>query len=494
MHTKNLTIVIFFLNIFVFGNSIKNLEKLAEGSESKIMIQPSAPANFSVNRTDDRWDSITFNWSPSVGATSYKIYWQRKTVGIVSPFSGNRFGYKLVSGTTITLTNIDLPTPMNYYLYVTAIDSSGESLPSNLILYDAPPATPTNLVVTPLSSTSIKLSWDKAVDSDEVIGYYIYAQNHPAAFVGVSTPTVTLTDLTPNSVHTFSVEAIDIYMNSSFTAFDNVFYCTPTNGLPAANSCITNISLGASSNETTYNGVFYTDYSQDFSVNDYYIYKNSSYNTIAVTVAPTDPSGKPDSNLNTNVYAYIDYNHDGVFSGSELISFGNLSVKSRSINVPLTFLSNPFQTPSASLTGNTEMRVIVQRNALAAPTPNPCLVTGQGEVENYLLYVGAGWNRGTSQVTKPTNKVMITLSGEKIENVSDDDLIQLYPNPLKGDLLNITNVENNTQYTIVNTLGQNVGSGIIENNTIKVEKLPIGTYFLQLEHNNEKITKQFIKQ
>ena len=72
--------------------------------------------------------------------------------------------------------------------------------------------------------------------------------------------------------------------------------------------------------------------------------------------------------------------------------------------------------------------------------------------------------------------------------------VSIYPNPVTNTILNVTLVPDNTAYKIVNVLGQNVSSGVIQNGNLLVGNLTKGVYILQLEYNNEKVVKQFIKQ
>jgi hypothetical protein len=65
---------------------------------------------------------------------------------------------------------------------------------------------------------------------------------------------------------------------------------------------------------------------------------------------------------------------------------------------------------------------------------------------------------------------------------------------LKGDLLNVTNIANNTPFRIVNLLGQEVANGKINNGTILVSNIAIGTYILEVTSEGQTVIKRFIKQ
>ena len=71
--------------------------------------------------------------------------------------------------------------------------------------------------------------------------------------------------------------------------------------------------------------------------------------------------------------------------------------------------------------------------------------------------------------------------------------IKMYPNPVKGDVLNITSADN-SNYRIINTLGQEIAKGKIENGIISVSSINKGVYLLEISSNGKSITKRFIKQ
>lgn len=482
---KKIIFILFIITSnLIFGKSIVSSR---ENTNS-----PMPPGNLYVDRTTDTWNSVKFYWNASqTTGVTYKIYYQRKIAG--SPLNFIQLGNVL----TVTLTAKQLKLPMNYNVYVVAVSAGVESTASNIILYDSPPDTPKNFIVTQLSSSSVKLSWDASPDSDDVYGYFVYDNEVIPYFVdGRTNSTLTLTGLVAGSTHSFAVEAMDSYMNSSFTAFDKLTYCKPT-GEESSGTYITNVSLGSSSHSTSYNKQPYNDHTQDFSVNDFEIYKNSTKNVMNVTIGAlnTATGSEGDCNCYTSVKAYIDYNHNGDFEESEGITFPTLTTKTRSINAPLTFVSNEFVTPSDAKTGNTTVRIILQTNNVLLYV-HPCAIRAVGEVEDYLMYIGAGWNRmAEPKTTKQSNKATITLSGSKtVEVQSIDDVIKIYPNPVLGDIINITAVEENTPYRIINMQGQEVGAGTVKNGIISVTKLSQGTYSVELVHKGQRIVKRFIKQ
>ena len=126
-------------------------------------------------------------------------------------------------------------------------------------------------------------------------------------------------------------------------------------------------------------------------------------------------------------------------------------------------------TISATASGTTRMRVSMKYNAI----PASCGAFTYGQVEDYT--------------------VNITSSGrETEENVFTAAEITLYPNPTNG-ILNINGLNNSSAFTIYNLLGQTVKKGKIENNTINVETLEQGHYIIEIQSNDQIVTKRFIK-
>jgi acid phosphatase len=77
--------------------------------------------------------------------------------------------------------------------------------------------------------------------------------------------------------------------------------------------------------------------------------------------------------------------------------------------------------------------------------------------------------------------------------------IEIFPNPVVGDFLNLfesqhLGFENNQSYTIVNSIGQKVTSGIIENDRISINTLKTGTYFVEINLGDKTIVEKFIKE
>ena len=72
--------------------------------------------------------------------------------------------------------------------------------------------------------------------------------------------------------------------------------------------------------------------------------------------------------------------------------------------------------------------------------------------------------------------------------------LKLYPNSIKGDLLNIANLEEAATYRVFNLMGQELAKGKIENNAVYVGSLKAGAYLIEITSGNATNTKRFIKE
>ncbi|WP_053082727.1 M43 family zinc metalloprotease [Chryseobacterium angstadtii] len=87
-------------------------------------------------------------------------------------------------------------------------------------------------------------------------------------------------------------------------------------------------------------------------------------------------------------------------------------------------------------------------------------------------------------------KVVGALSTNEVSK--DKNTAGVYPNPV-SDVLNVTNVANNTKYEIYNAVGQIVKTGSLEDQKIRVAELAKGTYFISFKNDKKAEGVKFIK-
>ena len=317
------------------------------------------------------------------------------------------------------------------------------------------PSTPT-LSASGTTQTSTNLTWTAATDNVGVTGYNVYrGTTLVTTLTGTS---YTATGLTASTAYSFSVKAKDAAGNLSaasntvnITTLANaaVTYCT-SQGNSTADERIGKVQFGTINNTSTGTAGY-----ENFTSISTNVVRGTS-NTITITPTWT-------GTVYSEGYAvFIDYNNDGDFADSGETVFTKTASKT-------TPVSGTFTIPSTTTVGSKRMRVSMKYNGV----PTSCESFSYGQVEDYTINVTSA-----AKETATTNSLTFSL----------------YPNPVKGDVLNISNIEEAATYRIFNTFGQNLGTGTIENNAINIGELATGTYMIEVTTANGTSMKRFIKQ
>ncbi|WP_310557572.1 T9SS type A sorting domain-containing protein [Flavobacterium sp.] len=497
-----------------------------EAKEAKL-YPPGAPQSFAVNTLGNYYNSTTFTWTAPISGAAvsyYTIYLKRRTDAVFTAVN-----LSILSTTrSITLSDSQMPLPMNYELYITATSSTGEeSMQSTHVFYEAnqtnnAPGSPT---LTNITTQGCLASWSASTSSN-IIGYFIFANDVPVGFS--TTTSYTIVGLHPNNTYNVTVTALDMYGNSSAestttanTDFTTLDYCKPAT-IPKdadnynANAYIQQVSIASqltyptfartSSTGNTYNN--FTDVEiTNGSIPTLTLGSAKPGNIIKVTAAPIGGS-------ETDVFIFIDFDFDGVFEASEKVACGFLSYKgttgkSVTDNIPVTFVSDMINVPSTAFIGTVRMRIIYQQinsstnTNTTTTTVYPCdflsnyggNTVSVGEIQDYSVTIvnpnpiyGRVGNGGSDIIIKEP------IAQDSKPEKPDPTNLTIYPNPVSGDFMNITAIDNNTPYAIYNVAGQEVSTGKVNNGTINVANLSKGNYLLQVQVNDQRIVKQFIKQ
>ncbi|MBU5444797.1 fibronectin type III domain-containing protein [Paenibacillus sp. MSJ-34] len=180
---------------------------------------PQWPDDSELTVSDVTQTSVKLSWSSAtdnVGVAGYRIYVDNveyKTVG--------------VSESAIIVTGLTAGT--SYAFKVTAYDEAGnegpaltasaKTLPQQSGTDTEAPQWPddSELTVSDVTQTSVKLSWSSATDNVGVAGYRIYVDNVEYKTVGVSESAIIVTGLTAGTSYAFKVTAYDEAGNESPT-------------------------------------------------------------------------------------------------------------------------------------------------------------------------------------------------------------------------------------------------------------------------------------
>ena len=411
---------------------------------------PSTPTNLTASGTTQT--STNLSWTAStdnVGVTGYNVY--RGTTLLTT-----------VTGTTYTATGLTASTA--YTFTVRARDAAGNlSAASNTANVTTlanttdttAPSTPT-LSASGTTQTSTNLSWTVSTDNVGVTGYNIYRGT--TLLTTVTGTTYTVTGLTASTAYSFTVRARDAAGNLSAVsntvnvttlANTTVTYCA-SQGNSTADERIGRVQFGTINNASTGTAGY-----ENFTSISTNVVRGTS-NTITITPTWT-------GTVYSEGYAvFIDYNNDGDFTDSGETVFTRTATTA-------TPVSGSFTIPSTTTLGAKRMRVSMKYNGV----PTSCEAFSYGQVEDYTINV-------TSSAKEIDATTPLTFS--------------LYPNPVKGDVLNISDFEGEASFRIFSAVGQELGNGKVENNAINVGSFATGTYMIEVTTANGTNMKRFIKQ
>ena len=447
------------------------------GTTNRIMVKGTNHIFFDVSNTNftitaGSTDTVAPT-APTLAAsgttqTTTNLSWSGATDNVaVTGYDVLRNGAVIGSTTTATTFAVTGLTASTAYTFnVRAKDAAGNiSVNSNTVnVTTLAPAADTTAPTAPTLSasgttqTTTNLSWSGATDNVGVTGYDVLRNG---VVIGSTTTATTfaVTGLTASTAYTFNVRAKDAAGNVSVnsntvsvttTAVATVTYCTASAN-STADERIGRVQLGTINNPSTGTAGY-----EDFTAISTNLVRGTA-NTITITPTWT-------GTVYSEAYrVYIDYNKDGDFTDA------GESVYSRARST-VTPVSGSFTVPTTATLGSTRMRVIMRYNT--TPT-TPCGTFDFGQVEDYT----------------------VNITSTAREEVSNNQIsFNLYPNPVKGDVLNISNLEVDSTYTIYNMVGQELGKGKIENESIYVGSLAAGTYLIEVSNANGATSKRFIKQ
>ena len=347
------------------------------------------------------------------------------------------------------------------------------------------PSAPTNLLASNISQTTVDLSWDASTDNVAVTSYDVYqGLTNIGSVTGTS---FQVTELTADTAYSFTVYARDGATNTSD---------------PSNTENVTTQSSGGGDSTVLNEGFFESGW--DGWVDggsDAYRYSGSrayegSYairlrdntNSSVMTLSNINVSSYNNINIEFYFYArsmeidedfWVQY-YDGsswntVATYTSGTDFSNNNFYNASVNISST---------DYNFTSNTQFRF-------------RCDASGNND-QIYIDQVTITGNSGFSPLTTYINLLgrdinnILGNEGNEIDYESD---FLLYPNPAKSNVsIKLTTESNYITYHIFNMIGQEVLSGVLENETIKVDSLQAGVYFMKINDGEEQMIQRFIKE
>lgn len=437
-------------NVSTASNTI-NITTLAPADSAAPSTATLTASGTTVSSTNLSWTAATDN----TGVTGYNVY---------------QNGVLKTTTTTTSLAVTGLAATTTYNFYVTAKDAAGNvSAASNTVnvttlsLADTTAPVAPSLSASGITASSVTLTWTAATDNIGVIGYNIY-QNGTLKTT-TTTTSLAVTGLAAATNYNFYVTAKDAAGNVS-TASNTISPTTLSTGIQYCNSnggtnkeYINRVQIGTINNLSGNNNGYgnYTMQSTNLMTNT----------TATIVITP----GWNGMSANEAYCVWIDYNQDGIFGSNELV-FSKSKTKSATVN-------GSFTIPAAALSGATRMRVSMKYNAF----PTACETYSNGEVEDYTVTILQG------ATAKPDIYEELATT-EKTTNKFD---FKLYPNPVKGETVYLSDLEGSISYRIYTMAGQQVANGNTETNSINVGTLKSGIYIIEVSNGISVGSKRFIK-
>ncbi len=320
-----------------------------------------------------------------------------------------------------------------------------------------------------IAGSDLELSWTPAIESTTIDAFILYQDNNVYGWFGGTETNTIISGLVPERTYMFRMVILDT--SGSYSDFSDPLYITTTEEVISycrASSFddsfehIDYVGIGEISNSSSADGGYFDYTSQVANLTI------GSSNTIELS------AGFANLTYEESFGVWIDFNQNNVFEESEHVVSG-LAL----INEESTFFR--FLIPNTAKLGTTRMRVAMQYEG----SPVACNSDfAYGEIEDYTINIMATAAKSATserRTKSPINEVEKKLS------------VTVFPNPSDQYIQVNVSDKNSANYMINDVSGKMIKSGALQSNTIGLEHLESGTYFISIFNGKEKATKQFIK-
>ena len=432
-------------------------------------------ANFSITAPDTENPTAPTLSANNTTSTKTTLSWTGATDNVaVASYDIYKDGTLVANSTTSPYTVTGLSASTSYVFTVKAKDASNNiSVSSNAVTVttlapDTEAPTAPSLSASGTTNVSTTLTFTGATDNIGVTAYEIYKDG--ALIATVNNSPYTVTGLSASTTYIFTVKAKDDAGNVSPLSnavsvttlaapaatelYISEYYEGTSNNkvLEITNPTLSAISLSGYSIKKQSNGSgawsFELNLSGTINPKSTFLLKNSLSSLSSCTFTAQSVVGAP-----------IDFNGDDPVA---LFKNGTL------IDVVGTFNG------TTNFAKDTDLR----RNVII---PNPVYTPSEWDVLAITTTVPNCDNLG---IVNPASAL-----GVKDTTLNPTDVVIL-PNPVKGDVMMVKNVKNNSNYEIIDFSGKLVQKGKLTNDTIHVNGLPKGNYILKIEQ----VSKIFIKE
>lgn len=330
-----------------------------------------------------------------------------------------------------------------------------------------PPAVPTSLSSSSITTSSASLSWSGSLDATSY-DVQIRPQGGSWSTYNVSSTNYNATGLAASTTYEWQVRAINSYGSS---AYSSIASFTTQN--------VTLTYCASKGNNATYEWIQRVQFSEMDNTSG----KNGGYAdftnlTATVALGETLPiyfqAGFRSSTYTEYWSIWIDFDKSGTFDTDERVAYGSSSSSS--------LLTANVTIPTDAVLGTTRMRVSMKYNA----AQTACETFSYGEVEDYTVNVLQTRTTGTTN-----DPIADYLDNEAKEAYT------IYPNPANDYLtVSLQGITGDVSLRIYDLQGRLVKETYLQNldSNIDVSDLASGVYIISIDEEKMPINKRFIKQ
>jgi endonuclease I len=337
------------------------------------------------------------------------------------------------------------------------------------------PTTPTNLVASNPTSNSVDLSWTASTDNTAVTTYDIYTGGTFYVTTNSAATNFTVTGLTSETNYCFTIYAKDAASNTSSVSNQD---------------CATTLASTGGSSE-----LFFSEYIEGSSNNKVLEIANFTGATVDLSTYTIKKSINGAATWDTTVYS---------FPTSTQITNGDVYVVANNATAICTTVIDDLTASSVFQFNGNDPVGLFKNDALidiigtlgggsSNFAVNTTLVRNPDILSPSLTYVPSQWTSYSQDTCSDLGSHTVnTLSTIDINTI---EMIKFYPNPLKGNVLNINTTKTLT-VEVFDILGKKIIKDTVDanKNYLNLSNLNAGVYLIKLSDGSQSVTKKLIKQ
>lgn len=335
------------------------------------------------------------------------------------------------------------------------------------------PTTPTNLTTSAITTSSVTLNWTASTDNVGVTGYTIYMNN--TLKTTVTGTTASITGLTASTAYSFYVIARDAAGNSS-TKSTTITTTTSSGGSAATDLLFSEYIEGSSNNKAL---EIANNTGAAVNLSSYTIKKQTNgagtWST-GLTLSGSLASGSKFTIVNSSIASacYPKASANISTAATELTFNGNDAVGLFKNGVLIDIIGT-FNGGTANFAADVTLR---RKATVTSPSTT--------------FNLSSQWDSFTTDTCNNLGSKTSTKVNK--EEVTDVDVISIYPNPSHGDFtINYNNSNKNYSIQLISLLGQIIfEKENITQPSVTLNTIPKGFYLVKIEDATQTVYKKII--